>query len=249
MSLIQIENLTYRHPDGSPGIANINFSIEQGEFVIIAGRNGSGKTTLCKHFNGLLRSEKGRVLINNVAVDSNLRQTRQSVGMVFQNPDSQIIGETVYNDIAFGPENLRLAHEEIQQRVERAIQIVGLEHLKDQRPHTLSGGEKKRLAIAGVLAMDPEIIIFDEPFSNLDYPGSIQLLHHIIRLKQEKRTIIVITHELEITIAQADRLVILEKGMIVRDGSPQDIIAEVEQFGVREPCSSKLGQGIQSWLN
>ena len=249
MSLLHIENLSYQHSDGSECLEDITLSIEKGEFVVIAGRNGSGKTTLCKHFNGLLLPEKGSVLIDGIPIRKNVQKARQIVGMVFQNSDSQIVGETVYADIAFGPENLRLSRKEIDRRVEYAMQIVGMNHLKNHRPHTLSGGEKRRLAIAGVLAMNSQVIVLDEPFSNLDYSGTQQILTQILRLKQDNRTIIVVAHELEVTAAHADRLVIMEEGKIVKDGKPQKVVGDVEQFGVREPCSFKYGKGIASWLS
>ncbi len=249
MSLLRIENLTYRHPNGSLCLSEIELSVEEGEFVVIVGRNGSGKTTLCRHFNGLLLPERGSVLIDGFPVGKDLKRARRIVGMVFQNSDSQIVGETVYADIAFGPENLRLSREEIDRRVERAMRIVGLEDLKDHRPHTLSGGEKRRLTIAGVLAMESRIVVLDEPFSNLDYPGSKQVLGQILRLRQDGRAVVVVGHELEITAAHADRIVLMEGGRIVKVGKPERVVRQVEQFGVREPCSFKYGKGIASWLN
>lgn len=249
MDLIEIENLNHYFSDGSCGIAEINLNISKGQFVVIAGRNGSGKTTLCLHLNGLLMPESGQVFLNGIPVKKNLVRARQMVGMVFQNADSQIVGDTVYSDVAFGPENLCLSRTEIKQRVSRVIKTVGLEDLVDHKPHTLSGGEKRRLAIAGVLAMNPEILVFDEPFSNLDYPGSIEILKQILALHQAGHTILLITHELEKVVAQADRLIIMHNGRIVKDGSPGEIIPEVEKYGVREPCSCRLGQGITSWLS
>ncbi|MDY6852152.1 MAG: ABC transporter ATP-binding protein, partial [Thermodesulfobacteriota bacterium] len=158
-------------------------------------------------------------------------------------------GETVYDDVAFGPENLCLAKDEIKQRVQASLESVGLTGLADQRPHTLSGGEKRRLAIAGVLAMKSEVVVFDEPFSNLDYPGVKQVLRQMIALGRTGHTIIVTAHDLEKILAHADRLVIMNDGKIVRDGEPLDIAREAESFGVREPCASRLGLEIESWLS
>ncbi len=216
---------------------------------MIAGQNGSGKTTFCKHINGLLKPSSGAVFIDDLQVDKNLSKARQLVGMVFQNADSQIVGETVSSDIAFGPENLGLKRAEIDARVKKVIQTVGLSGKEDSSPHTLSGGEKRKLAIAGVLAMNPEIIIFDEPFANLDYPSSTQVLRQIALLHQDRRTIIIVTHELEKIISLASRLVILKNGEIVLEGRPSTIIKNVEQYGIKEPCSSKMGHGLMSWLN
>ena len=217
--------------------------------MVIGGQNGSGKTTLCRHLNGLLNPTSGEVLLNGESIQKDIRKTRQTVGMVFQNADMQIVGETVYSDISFGPENLSLPRDEINNRVDAAINDVGLTALRDHKPHTLSGGEKRKLAIAGILVMLPRVIIFDEPFSNLDYPGSRQVLKQIINLHRTGHTIIIITHELEKVIAQADRLVVMQRGRIVQSGSPAGIIMDVEQYGIRMPCSVKLGKGVVSWLD
>lgn len=249
MNILEVVNLSHFFPDGSCGIENINLSIQKGEFIVIGGQNGSGKTTLCRHLNGLLRPSSGEVLLNGCPIQTDIRKTRQMVGMVFQNADTQIIGETVRSDIAFGPENLLLERAEINKRVDKAIHDVGLDNLRDHKPYTLSGGEKRKLAIAGVLAMVPSVIVFDEPFSNLDYPGSRQVLTQIIELHRTGHTIIIITHELEKVIAHADRLVIMQNGKIVNSGSPEQIIAGVEQYGIRTPCSVKLGKGVVSWLD
>jgi biotin transport system ATP-binding protein len=169
--------------------------------------------------------------------------------MMFQDADSQIVGETVYEDVAFGPENLRLERSQIQNRVEIALRAVGLTRLAHQRPHLLSGGEKRRLAIAGILAMKPKVIVFDEPFSSLDYPGVKQILNHILALHQSGHTILVTTHDLEKIIAHADRLILMHSGKIVRDGIPAEIMCDVEAFGVRKPCSIRQGLEADSWLN
>ena len=249
MGFIQIDDLTHIFPDGSTGLSGINLSIQSGEFLVIAGANGSGKTTLCRHLNGLLRPTNGSVLLDGVSVSKNLLRARQIVGMVFQNADTQIVGETVYSDIAFGPENLGLKRQEIEARVESVMEIVGLQDFRHQKPHLLSGGEKRRLAIAGVLAMNPEILVFDEPFSNLDYVGGQQLLNQIIQLHNSGHSIIIVTHELEKVIGYADRLILMENGHIVRAGKPEKLMGEVEAFGVREPCTSKFGLGLRSWLS
>ncbi len=248
MSLIQIKGLTHRFADGTFGVKDIDLVVKDGELLALAGANGSGKTTLCRHLNGLLQPTEGEVLVNGMNVPGNLLKVRQMVGMVFQNADTQIVGETVYSDIAFGPENLGMSRAEIDDRVGAAIEMVGLQEHRNHKPHLLSGGEYKWLGIAGGLAMNPKILILDEPFSNLDYPGSCQLLKQILRIHELGHTIIIITHELEKIIADIDRLVIMQGGRIVRSGDPLSLIGEVEFFGVREPCASKFGQGLQSWL-
>jgi biotin transport system ATP-binding protein len=249
MDLIEIDNLCHRFADGIKGLHNIQLHVKEGEFVVIAGRNGSGKTTLLKHLNGLLRPHSGAVHLDGVPVEKNVKRARQLVGMVFQDADSQIVGETVYADVAFGPENLGLSHAEIAQRVAEALKAVGLTELAEQSPHLLSGGEKRRVAIAGILAMQARILAFDEPFSNLDYPGVRQVLAHIVRLQKEGHTIFLTTHDLEKVVAHATRLVILQEGRIVRDGPPLAALKNIDQYGIREPCLSRLGMELTSWLN
>ena len=247
--MIATENLSHRFSNGGLGIDRITLSVGEGEFVIIAGPNGSGKTTFIRHLNGLLKPTAGRVLLDGQDVARDVVRARQMVGMVFQDPDSQIVGETVYDDVAFGPENLSLDRAEVKKRVADSLQAVGLTHLADQRPHLLSGGEKRRLAIAGVLAMRPRVVIFDEPFSSLDYPGVRQVLGQIVSLHQSGHTILVTTHDLEKVIAHAGRLILLADGKIVRDGPPGTVIRETETFGVRAPCAYRLGLEVSSWLN
>ncbi len=249
MAIIEIENLSHVFADGTMGLGDISIAIEAGTFVVIAGPNGSGKTTLLRHLNGLIPAQKGRVCVSGFQVGKNLKLARQVVGMVFQDANSQIVGETVYDDVAFGPENLCLERTLVKQKVRQALTAVGLSGVEDKRPHLLSGGEKRRLAIAGVLAMDPKVLVLDEPFSNLDYPGALQILKQIIALHRNGHTIIITTHELEKVIAHADRLIILSEGVVARDGKPADVVADVERFGVRKPCCVRMGMGIESWLN
>ncbi|BHH83782.1 energy-coupling factor ABC transporter ATP-binding protein [Desulforhopalus sp. 52FAK] len=247
-SIIEIDHLTHRFSDGSLGLKDIDLSIDKGSFVVLGGRNGSGKTTLLRHLNGLLLPTEGEVRVEGFSVSDNLTLARQKVGMVFQDTDSQIVGETVFEDIAFGPENLKLGRAEINRRVEMALEVVGLSGRTDDRPHLLSGGQKRRLTIAGILAMEPAILVFDEPFSNLDFPGIISVLRQIVSLHSQGHTILLTTHDLEKVIAHADRLLIMEGGMIVRDDKPQSLFHELEEFGVRQPCSSRIGGEVRSWL-
>ena len=249
MNIIKIENLSHRFSEGKFGIECISLTIRKGEFIVIGGQNGSGKTTLLKHLNGLLLPTTGTVKISGVEVSRNIKQARQMVGMVFQNADSQIVGETVYDDVAFGPENLCLDRQLIANRVFLALKAVGLTQHADQRHHLLSGGEKRRLSIAGILAMEPKIIVFDEPFSSLDYPGIRQVLKQIISLHQSGHTIIITTHDIEKIIAHATRLLIMQDGKVKRDGMPDEVIKEAEDFGVRAPCATRLGSEVVSWLN
>jgi len=236
MTIIVIDNLTHRFDDGTWGLKDVNLKIQTGAFVLIGGQNGSGKTTLLKHLNGLLLPDTGSVWLDGFQVSQNLVKARQIVGMAFQDADSQIVGETVYDDVAFGPENLCLDRIEIEKRVSLALQKVGLHDLARQKPHLLSGGEKRRLTIAGILAMESKVLVFDEPFSNLDYPGIQQILKQILDLHQTGHTIIIAAHDLEMLIDHADRLVIMQDQRVVREGLPFDLIDELETFGIRVPC-------------
>jgi biotin transport system ATP-binding protein len=231
--ILRIKDLTHRFADGSLGLDRVNLIISKGEFVVISGRNGSGKTVLARHMNGLLEPTEGQVEVGGEPVAANPLRARQLVGLIFQDSDSQILGETVSEDVAFGPRNLRLDQDEIERRVQVSLRSVGMTGLEDRPPHLLSGGEKRCLAIAGVLAMGPRVLIFDEPFSNLDYPSTRQVLERIVGLHQEGHTIIAITHDLDRILAHADRLILMEEGRIARDGRPSEIIEDVELFGVR----------------
>jgi biotin transport system ATP-binding protein len=247
--IIQIENLVHRFADGAIGLDGVTLDVEEGSLVVIAGANGSGKTTLLRHLNGLLRPTSGTVRIAGALVAKDLVRARTLVGMMFQDADSQIVGETVYADVAFGPENLKLSRAEIDQRVREAMAATGLVHLAEKRPHLLSGGEKRRLAIAGILAMRPRVIVFDEPFSSLDYSGVRQVLEQILRLHRAGHTILLTTHDLEKVLAHADRLVFMASGRIESDGPPSALIAAAEAYGVKRPQAAGRGVEALSWLN
>jgi biotin transport system ATP-binding protein len=249
MSIIEMTNVNHCFADGTCGLVEVNLAIKEGELVVIAGKNGSGKTTLLHHLNGLLLPDSGTVKVDGVSVPRDIVRARQVVGMVFQNADSQIVGETVFEDVAFGPENLCIERREIDRRVRAALDWVGLDEIPDARPHLLSGGEKRRLSIAGILAMEPKIIVLDEPFSSLDYPGVVQVLEQVLSLHRAGRTILIVTHDLEKVIAHADRLIIMCGGRIVRDGPPESTVKAAEGFGVREPCASRFGLEVLSWLS
>ncbi len=246
-NIIEIEKLCHRYGDGTVALENVDLRVEKGEFVAIAGSNGSGKTTLLRHLNGLLLPDKGTVKVAGLNVAGNLKRVRQIVGMVFQDADSQIVGETVCDDVAFGPENMCMPEDELRERVRMALEAVGLWEFRHKRPHLLSGGEKRRLAIAGVLAMAPEIVVFDEPFSNLDYPGTKQVLSRMLELRDRGTTLLVTTHDLDKIVAHARRLVVMQNGRIVRDGRPSETVRGVEQFGIREPVSLRSVGEFVPW--
>ncbi len=248
MSILTTKNLTHTFPDGTTGIADISLQFGAGEFVIIAGANGSGKTVFIRHLNGLLTPTRGKVLIDGVPITKNITATRRKIGLIFQDSDSQIVGQTVAEDVAFGPENLNLSPSEVEQAVAEALRATGLEDLSGKDPRTLSGGQKKKLAIAGVLAMQPEILIFDEPFTGLDYAGVVQILQQIVQLHQAGHTILLVTHELEKVLAHADRLIILHQGKLVEDGAPQEVIYRAANYGVRVPLKDGKEVSSVTWL-
>ena len=233
--IISIEHLSHRFTDQGVGLDDVTLTICSGEFVILAGPNGSGKSTLLKHLNGILSPSEGIILLKGCPVSEDLQRARRLVGMVFQDADSQIVGETVWEDTAFGPQNLSFKKSIIQEKVQTALETVGMAHLTEKPPYLLSGGEKRRLAIAGVLAMGPQIIAFDEPFSNLDFPGTCQVLEQMIRLQQNGHTLIVATHELDRVYHLADRLIIMQNGRIVKDGAPKAVLADADGFGLKLP--------------
>jgi biotin transport system ATP-binding protein len=249
MTILEAQHLTHIFPDGTAAIDDINLAIAAGEFVVIAGANGSGKTVLTRHFNGLLLPTGGQVLLEGTPITKDLTYARKNVGLVFQNSDSQIVGQTVAEDTAFGPENLKLSRREVETRVQESLEAVELSAYSNHQPHTLSGGQKRRLAIAGVFAMRPRIIIFDEPFTGLDYPGVLQALRQIVSLHQSGHTIILVTHELEKILAHAGRLIIMEKGRIVRDGNPGQLIDEVESYGIKRPYGENRKVETMTWLS
>lgn len=246
--MIQIQNLHHRYPDGTYALRGIDLHISNGELLLICGPNGSGKTTLLRMMSGLLKPSDGSILINGLDSIKDSLKVRQIVGMVFQDPDSQIVGETVREDVAFGPENLGLSLKEINVRVDWALQKMGLEDFSEKPCYLLSGGEKRRLAIAGVMAMKPDVILFDEPFSHLDYPGIQEVLRYMIQLYQEGHTLIVTTHDVEKVVCHVDRIAILQNGEIQALGSPENLVKELSRFGVRPPCYVLLGGEKISWL-
>jgi biotin transport system ATP-binding protein len=246
--MIDIQNLHHHYPDGTRALKGIDLSISDGEFLLICGPNGSGKTTLIRLMTGLLKPSAGSIHINGLDPIYASREVRSLVGMVFQDPDSQIVGETVKEDIAFGPENLGLPNEEITERVDWALRVMGLKDLSQKPCYLLSGGEKRRLAIAGVLAMRPQVILFDEPFSFLDYPGICEVLKHMINLHREGHTLVVTTHDVEKVVAHVDRIAVIHDGELKIAGPPEELMMKLPQFGVRPPCYTLLGREKISWL-
>ncbi|WP_129724340.1 energy-coupling factor transporter ATPase [Xylanivirga thermophila] len=210
----------------------VNLDIQQGEFVVIIGHNGSGKSTLAKHINAILKPSRGEIWVKglNVQDESNMWEVRQSAGMVFQNPDNQLVATVVEEDVAFGPENLGIPPKEIRERVDEALLAVGMEKYSKTSPHFLSGGQKQRVAIAGVLAMKPEIIILDEPTAMLDPAGRREVLDTVKELNEKEGiTVIHITHYMEEAV-DADRVVVMDHGKILMQGTPREIFSQVDRL-------------------
>ena len=246
---IEIRNLHHLYPDGTRALKGIDLTIPEGEFLLICGPNGSGKTTLIRLICGLLKPTAGSVLINGLDSQHASQEVRRLVGIVFQDADSQIVRETVREDVAFGPENLGLSEEEIAERVDWALWVMGLDDLSEKPCYLLSGGEKRRLSIAGVLAMQPQTILFDEPFSHLDYSGIREVLSHMVRLHRQKHTLVVTTHDVEKVIAHVDRIAIIHDGELKAVGLPEELVTELVRFGIRPPCYALLGKEKISWLS
>ena len=236
--LLEVDSLSHVFPNGKEGLRDVSLTFERGGLTILAGANGSGKTLLMRHLNGLARPSSGEVRLDGVPVLKNPAEARRRVGLVFQDADAQIVGQTVARDAAFGPENLKLDRDEIRRRVNSALESTGLVGFDDRQPHSLSGGEKRRLAVAGVLAMEPDILVLDEPFTGLDWPGCARLIDVLENLLDKGRTLILITHDLAKILAHAGRLVVMEDGCVRADGSPAEVLDRVEDFGIRRPSGA-----------
>ena len=232
-TIIKTEKLVYTYEGAEePTLRGLDLEIEEGSFVAVLGHNGSGKSTLAKHLNGILIPTSGRVLVDGMdtADENNLLAVRHTVGMVFQNPDNQIVANVVEDDVAFGPENLGIPPKEIRRRVDDALTSVQMYEYRNHAPHLLSGGQKQRVAIAGILAMKPRCIVLDEPTAMLDPVGRGEVLDTITRLnRQEGITVILVTHHMEECIG-ANRLLIMADGRVIMDGSPREIFPRVEEM-------------------
>ena len=247
---IQAGDLTFRYPsqqegEGRPVFEDLNLQIQEGSFVAILGHNGCGKSTLAKHFNAILLPEGGSVTVFGLDTkeEDALLDIRRTVGMVFQNPDNQMVANVVEEDVAFAPENLGVPSEEIRRRVDNALKAVGMYDYRRHAPHLLSGGQKQRVAIAGVIAMKPRCIVLDEPTAMLDPHGREEVMQTILRLNREQGiTVILITHHMTEAIC-AQRVVVMDKGRILTDGSPKEVFVQVEklkQAGLTVPVTTEL---------
>ncbi len=250
--IIETRQLTHLYSTGTPfehpALTDVDFSAQAGEYLAIIGRTGSGKSTLIQHLNGLLKPTSGQVLYNGEDIWADKTRTRQvrfQVGLVFQYPEYQLFEETVYKDISFGPKNMGLDEGEIDRRVRQSARFVGLEDaVLDKSPFELSGGQKRRVAIAGVIAMEPSVLVLDEPTAGLDPAGSAQILENIRTYHREKNaTIILVSHSMEEVAREAQRLVVISNGTIPFSGSPAEVFAhgpELEQLGLGVPAMTKV---------
>ncbi len=248
--IISVEHLAYTYPgvEGAPGIPvfeDLNLTVQEGSFVAVLGTNGCGKSTLAKHFNAILLPTGGKVYVCGIDTSNEERvlSVRRNVGMVFQNPDNQIVANVVEEDVAFGPENLGIASPEIRRRVDSALKQVEMYEYREHAPHLLSGGQKQRIAIAGIIAMEPKCIVLDEPTAMLDPRGRREVIDTVGRLNREKGiTVVLITHHMD-EAAKAHRVVVLNKGTVAADGTPRQVFAQVEllhSLGLASPETVEL---------
>lgn len=253
--MVECKNLLYKYVEeegntGKVAVNDVNLDVNKGEFLVILGRNGSGKSTLAKHINALLLPSGGKVFVDGLDTSSvsEVWNIRNKAGMVFQNPDNQIVATIVEEDVAFGPENLGVESKEIRKRVDEALKTVDMQEYKRHAPHLLSGGQKQRIAIAGILAMRPECIVFDEPTAMLDPIGRKEVIRTIKEINKEYGiTIILITHFME-EAAEADRIIVMDEGNIIMQGIPREIfskVAEMKKIGLDVPQVTELAYELK----
>lgn len=246
--IIEVKNVTYEYTEDEAthiAVKDLSLQIERGSFTVILGHNGSGKSTLAKLLNGLNKATLGDVFVDgiNTKNEETEIEVKRKVGMVFQNPDNQLVASIVEEDVAFGPENLGLSPEEIRVRVDEALKAVGMYAFKDSTPHRLSGGQKQRVAIAGIIAMEPECLVLDEPTAMLDPKGRAEIINTLLKLNREKGiTVVLITHYME-EAEKADRVIVMNNGSIIDDGTPSEIFKNVEKLkavGLDVPQTTEL---------
>ena len=254
--IIQLKNVSFAYEQGEEvtpeaavkAVDGVSFDVERGSFVAIVGSNGSGKSTLAKHFNALLIPTEGEVLVDGMntaeVADTAPWELRQKVGMVFQNPDNQLVSSIVEDDVAFGPENIGIEPEEIRRRVDESLKLVGMYEHRKKGPHLLSGGQKQRIAIAGVIAMDPECVVFDEPTAMLDPRGRKEIMSIIRTLHSQGRTVILITHFME-EAAEADRIIIMHNGRVEADAAPAEIFSRKDLGVLEQPFAVRLAKRLR----
>ena len=253
--MIDIDNVTFKYTsteeqEGKVVIKGVNLKVSKGEFVVVLGHNGSGKSTIAKHINALLTPSSGTVLVDGMDTKDQLKlwDIRSKAGMVFQNPDNQLVATIVEEDVAFGPENLGVDPKEIRKRVDDSLAKVGMSEYKRHAPHLLSGGQKQRVAIAGVLAMQPDCIVFDEPTAMLDPSGRKEVINNIKELNKDHNiTIVLITHYMD-EAAQADRIIVVDDGQIRMEGTPREVFSKVDvmkKIGLDVPQVTELAYELR----
>ena len=229
--MLKVNNVSYAYDDGTQALKNVNLEVKKGEIVSLLGKNGAGKSTLFLHFNGIIKADSGEILIDGEPLKydkQSLMKFRQKLGIVFQNPDDQLFAPTVEEDVAFGPLNLGLSQEETEKRVTDALKKVDMDGFERKAPHHLSGGQKKRVAIAGILAMQPEIMVLDEPTSGLDPKGSSDILKLLYKLNEEGMTIIISTHDVDLVPIYSSKIYVLSSGEIIKNGTPEEVFGDIE---------------------
>ena len=252
-NIVEVNNISFEYiteEEKFKAIEDFSLDIKKGEFLVIIGHNGSGKSTLSKNLNAILTPTKGNILIDNMDTrdEEKLWDIRQTAGMVFQNPDNQIVATLVEEDVAFGPENLGIEPSEIRKRVDESLKSVGIYELRDKQPHLLSGGQKQRVAIAGIIAMKPKCVIFDEATAMLDPSGRKEVMNTIKRLnKEENISVIHITHFMEEAV-DADRVIVMEKGRKVLEGTPRQVFSKIDmlkEIGLDVPYMTELSKELR----
>ena len=253
-NIIEVKNVTFEYTEDDSvfkAVDNVTLDIERGSFTVILGHNGSGKSTLAKLLNGLNKPTQGSITVDglNTADEEQELEIKRRVGMVFQNPDNQLIASVVEEDVAFGPENLGLAPEIIRERVDESLKAVDMYDFRKSSPHRLSGGQKQRVAIAGIIAMEPECLVLDEPTAMLDPKGRAEIIDTVVRLNREKgMTVVLITHYME-EAEMADRVIVMNDGVIIDDGTPKEIFKKVEYLksvGLDVPQTTELLYALQN---
>ena len=251
MAILETKDLVYNYPDGTNALRGINFKIEEGQMASILGPNGAGKSTLFLHFNGIHQPTSGSIEIEGETLKydkQSLLKARQKVGIVFQNPDDQLFAPTVFEDVAFGPMNMGLDEDEVERRTKDALEKVGMSEVANKAPHHLSGGQKKRVSIAGILSMEPKVMVLDEPTSGLDPNGASSIMQLLYDLNKEGMTIIVSTHDVDLVPLYSDNIHVLRLGQILKQGNCKEIFSDhdlIEKANLRLPWIAQLFEKLE----
>ncbi len=251
-AILEVKDLHYNYPDGTQAIKGIDFQVEEGQMISILGPNGAGKSTFFVHYYGIIEPTSGEIIIEGKKLEydkKSLLEARAKVGVVFQNPDDQLFAPTVFEDVAFGPMNMGLDEEEVKQRVEEALEVVGMSEYSQKAPHHLSGGQKKRVAIAGILSMRPKVMVLDEPTSGLDPNGASAIMQLLYDLNAEGMTIIVSTHDVDLVPMYSDNINVLRRGKILKKGNCREVFSDeevIEQADLRLPWVGQIFEELEN---